>query len=91
MKLDIKAFSLTCGIVAAIGLLVLNGWIRAFDALSGPPVFLMHMYRGYSLTLGGSLIGAAWAFVDGIVSGAIFAWLYDLIDSHMFAPHRVIG
>lgn len=91
MKLDIKAFSLTCGIVAAIGLLVLNGWIRAFDAPSGPPLFLTHMYRGYSLTLAGTLVGAAWAFIDGVVSGAIFAWVYDLIDGHVFAEHRVIG
>lgn len=91
MKLDIKSFSLTCGIVAAIGLLVLNGWIKAFDSPAGAPVFLAHVYRGYSLTLVGSLIGAVWAFIDGVISGAVFAWLYDAINGHLFAAHRVIG
>lgn len=91
MKLDIKAFSLTCGIIAAIGLLVLTGWMRAFDALSGPPIFLSHLYRGYNFTLSGSLIGSAWAFVDGVIGGAIFAWLYDVIDGRVFAHHHIVG
>ncbi|MHC4910793.1 MAG: hypothetical protein ACYTF9_13870 [Planctomycetota bacterium] len=27
----------------------------------------------------GSLIGLAWAFVDGIVGGLVFAWLYNIL------------
>lgn len=90
MKLDIKAFSLTCGIVAAIGLLLVTGWARVFDGPNGPTIWLSHVYRGYSLTLVGGLIGAAWAFVEGVIGGAIFAWLYDAIDARLVVRHRVI-
>jgi len=27
----------------------------------------------------GSLIGLVWGFVDGLIGGAIFAWLYNLL------------
>jgi len=41
--------------------------------------FLGRVYRGYAVTPLGSLIGMIWAFVDGLIGGAIFAWLYNLI------------
>jgi hypothetical protein len=89
MKLDVKAFALTCGLVAAIGLLLLNGWIRAFDGPNSAPVWLMHVYRGYSLSLIGSAVGAIWAFFEGFIVGGVFAWLYDAIDSRLVVRHRV--
>jgi hypothetical protein len=30
---------------------------------------------------GASFIGFIWAFVDGLIGGAIFAWLYNLIST----------
>lgn len=89
MKLDIKAFSLTCAAVWGIGLPLLTWWIIAFDGPSTNPTWLGHVYRGYSLTFAGSLIGAAWAFVDGLVGGAIFAWLYDRIGARVSTPRRM--
>lgn len=31
----------------------------------------------------GSIIGLIWAFVDGLVAGAIFAWLYNLVAARI--------
>jgi len=45
--------------------------------------------RGYNLTLVGSLIGGVWAFFDGLIGGAIFAFLYDFIGEHVEKTHRI--
>jgi hypothetical protein len=37
------------------------------------------LYRGYSISPVGSLIGLLWAFPDALVGGLIFAWLYNLL------------
>ena len=36
------------------------------------------LYIGYAPTFIGSIIGAIWAFVDGFLGAAIFAWLYNI-------------
>ena len=41
--------------------------------------FIGLVYRGYSISAMGSLIGLAWGFCDGLVGGVVFAWLYNLI------------
>ncbi len=77
MKLDVKAFALTCAIVWGAGLFMATWWIIFLDGPSDGPTFLGSLYRGYSVTPAGSLIGLAWAVVDGLIGGAIFAWLYN--------------
>jgi hypothetical protein len=37
MKLNIKAFSLACGIIWGLGLFCLTWWIIAFEGLQGNP------------------------------------------------------
>jgi hypothetical protein len=79
MKLSIKAFALTCGLVWGFALFLLTWWIIAFDGSTGELTLIGRLYRGYSITPAGSFIGLAWAFGDGLVMGAIFAWLYNLV------------
>ena len=79
MKLNIKAFALTCGLVWGIALFLLTWWFIAFDGSTGEPTLIGRLYRGYSISPAGSFIGLAWAFGDGLVMGAIFAWLYNLV------------
>ncbi|UCH48460.1 MAG: bacteriophage holin [Betaproteobacteria bacterium] len=81
MKLDVHAFALTCGLVWGIGLFVLTWWIIAFDGASTDPTLLGSIYRGYSITPVGSVIGLIWGLVDGFIGGTIFAWLYNLLAS----------
>ncbi|MBU2646742.1 bacteriophage holin [bacterium] len=77
MKLNIKAFSLACGIIWGLGLFVLTWWIIAFEGSTGDPTLIGHLYRGYTVSPMGSLIGLSWGFVDGLVGGLVFAWLYN--------------
>jgi hypothetical protein len=79
MKLSVKAFALTAGIICGLGLFILTWWIIIFEGSSTDGTFIGAIYRGYNITALGSLIGLAWAFVDGLICGAIFAWLYNLL------------
>ena len=81
MKLNVKAFSLTTGLVWGIGLFLLTWWVIAFEGVTGEPTLIGRLYRGYSISPMGSIIGLIWAFIDGLIGGAIFAWLYNLISA----------
>ena len=77
MKLDVKIFALACSICWGFGLLSVTWWIILFDGKQEASTALGALYRGYTITPLGSLIGFIWAIVDGYVGGAIFAWLYN--------------
>ncbi len=83
MKLNVKAFALTCGICWGLGLFFLTWWIIAFEGATGASTFIGHLYRGFSISPAGSFIGLMWAFADGLIGGAIFAWLYNLISTRL--------
>ena len=81
MKLNIKAFALAFGILWGFGLFLGTWWIIAFEGVSGDVTFIGRFYRGYSVSPLGSIIGMVWAFFDGLIGGAIFGWLYNLLVS----------
>ena len=83
MKLNIKAFALTCGLIWGLGRLCLTWWIIAFEGATGDPTFIGRLYRGYSISPAGSIIGMLWAFADAAIGGAIFAWLYNALSTRM--------
>ena len=79
MKLSVKAFSLTCAISWGLALLILTWWLILFgpETMQGDKTVIGLVYLGYTVTPLGSIIGLVWAFVDGLVCGAIFAWIYN--------------
>lgn len=77
MKLNVKAFSLTCGILWGLGVFVMTWWIIYFDGATGDVTLLGRIYRGYSITVAGSFIGLIWGLVDGLICGFLFAWIYN--------------
>jgi len=81
MKLHVKSLSMTCGLVWGAALFLLTWWIIIFEGASGEATFIGRVYRGYSISPTGSLIGLVWALADGLIFGAIFAWLYNLASS----------
>jgi hypothetical protein len=80
MKLNVKAFALTCALVWGLGLFTLTWWVIVFEGATGQATVIGLAYRGYNISPTGSLIGLIWAFPDGLIGGAIFAWLYNLIS-----------
>jgi len=83
MKLEIKAFALSCGLIWGFGLFFLTWWIIAFEGATGQMTLIGHLYRGYNVSPVGSLVGLLWAFPDALVGGAIFAWLYNLFAANI--------
>jgi len=77
MKLDVKAMALALGLLW--GLVVFGGtwWMIAFDGASDEATLIGRFYRGYTVTPWGSVIGLLWAVPDGLLGGALLAWLYN--------------
>lgn len=80
--LNTKNFALAGGILWAICMLVLTllslytGYAAEFMRLfSG-------VYPGYDISVSGSLIGAAYGFIDAFVGLYIFAWLYNKLNKN---------
>ena len=88
MKLNVKAFAVSCGLLWGVGLLLVTWWVIALDGSTGETTLIGRIYRGYSITPTGSLIGLAWAIPDGLIGGAIFAWVYNACAS-LFGHRQV--
>jgi hypothetical protein len=79
MKLDIKGFAITMGVLWAaaiflvgLGQLMWPGYGLAFLE------FAASLYPGFEIGGFGSLIvGTGYGLVDGLIGGAVFAWLYN--------------
>lgn len=85
MKLNIKSFALACGILWGLGVFMLTWWIIAFDGVTREPTIIGLVYRGFNISPAGSFIGLMWAFVDGLIGGALFAWLYNTVTGRRLA------
>ena len=78
--LSIRSVALTTGIFGSVAMFFLAWWLIIIGNAEGPTTLFERVYIGYSFTPMGSVIGAVWGFVDWGIAGAIFAWLYNLIN-----------
>ena len=78
--MSVRALSLTAGIFGSFTMLFLAWWMILTGNAEGPTTLFERIYLGYSFTPVGSVIGALWGFIDFGIAGAIFAWLYNLIN-----------
>ena len=83
MRFDVKALAITCGVLWGLALFTLTWWIIAFDGATGEATLLGRVYRGYSITPLGSVVGLVWGLVDGFICGAIFGWAYNFVAGHV--------
>lgn len=79
MRLNVKAFALTCGLIWGLGLFVLTWWVIIMRGQVLDPNFWSTVYIGFNFTPMGSVFGLVWGLVDGAIGGVIFAWLYNLL------------
>ena len=95
MKFNVTAFALTCGLLWGMGMFLLTWWVIFFDGMTGEATFLARVYRGYSISGTGSVIGLLWGFFDGFIGGLLFAWLYNSLANHFegfkFTAHPESG
>ncbi len=78
MKLRPFALGAALGIVWG-GSLFFTTWISYYTGYGR--LFLQALaesiYPGYSITPPGSFLGLVYGFLDGLISGAVVAWLYN--------------
>ncbi len=81
MRLNIRAFALTCAILWGLAIFLVTWWVILWQGISDPPevTLLGRIYKGYTVSYAGSVVGLLWGFVDGLIGGAVFAWLYNLL------------
>ena len=79
--ISVRSCGLTLGIFGATTMFLLAWWLILIGNAEGPPTLFERVYIGYSFTPLGSVIGAAWGFVDFGFVGVIFAWLYNKINN----------
>lgn len=91
MRLHVKAFAITCGLVWGFGLFALTWWMIAFDGATGEPTLIGRLYRGYNISAVGSFIGLLWGLADGAVGGLVFAWLYNKVATQSAAGNSAQG
>ncbi len=76
--LDVKAFAIAAGVTCGIGCLVL-GWLAMFGTGVEFVELLASFYIGYKPTFFGAVIGGIYGLIDGGVTGALFAWIYNSV------------
>jgi hypothetical protein len=76
MKFNIKAFASTCGLMYGFVLFVSALWLIA-RGYSNQETLLSMVYPYFTISPLGSLLGLIYGFFDGVIIGALFAWLYN--------------
>jgi hypothetical protein len=85
MKINVKAFALTTGLFWGFGLLFITWWIMLFEGATGDNLIIGQVYRGYNVSFWGSWIGFLWGLIDGIIGGALFAWIYNFLTKRFWS------
>jgi hypothetical protein len=79
LRLNGHVLGFVFGVIGALVILIATNWllIKGGDVV-GPHLGLLgQFFIGYSVTFTGSLIGAAYFFVIGYVSGLLIGWIYN--------------
>lgn len=78
MKVDSMALALAVGILW--GVIVFLGTLAVAWWGFGQDFFQVwtSVYPGYTLTLGGSILGLIYGFIDGFIGGWLLGWLYNM-------------
>ncbi len=80
MKLKPLALGIALGSVWGASVCITT-WISCYTGYGH--VFLetmaLSIYPGYTITPVGSVLGLVYGFIDGLVGGAVLAWVYNRI------------
>jgi len=76
-KLNIKAFTLSCGITWGLAMLFL-AWVSSFGWGIRDVTVIADLYLGYGPTFLGGIVGALWGFVDGAIGGFLLSYFYNI-------------
>lgn len=75
--LNSKNFGLAGGIVWGVSVLLATWIALGTNYLDGFAQSLTNLYPGYTVSFGGSFVGAIFGFVDAFIGFYFFAWVYN--------------
>ncbi len=81
MKLSIKSLTISAALLWGLSFFVVSVINLLWPPYGKAFLELMSsLYPGYKAvgTFGGAVVGTLYALVDGAISGALFAWLYNV-------------
>lgn len=76
MKLNIKAFAVSCSLMYAFVLFAGVWWLIA-RGYSNQETLLSMVYPYFTISPLGSLLGLIYGLIDGVIIGGLLAWLYN--------------
>ena len=79
LRLNAKALGLALGLICGLAIFLATNWlvIKGGHPI-GPHLSLLSQYfLGYRVTFLGSLVGFAYGFAVGTLSGALISWIYN--------------
>ena len=76
-QLGVISFGLATGIASALFVFLLGVVATLFGWGAELAHGLSSLFIGYAPSFVGAITGAVWAFVDGLIGGALIAWLYN--------------
>ncbi len=81
LRLDAKILALTLGFLGALAIFAATNWLVLKGGPTvGPHLRLLSQYfLGYRVTFAGSLVGAAYGFAVGALSGLVIGWVYNRV------------
>lgn len=77
MKLKVLSFSLATGIVWGINWFALTWWMIINEGITREITIIGRIYRGFSVSPGGSLVALLWGFGDGFLIGLFLSLIYN--------------
>ncbi len=88
MRLNVRAMAVAAGLLWGATLLLVG---FAHQIWPGYGVVFLEIeasvWPGYTVGgIGSVFVGAFYALVDGMIGGAVFAWLYNLIRNRVSPP-----
>lgn len=80
MKLSVKGLGLTMGLLWGVGLCLMT-LVATYSGYMAPQLelLLVGVYPWYDVSLVGAFIGLGEGFVDGLIGGVVFAWVYNYL------------
>ena len=76
-EIDVKRFAVAAGCTLALALFSLAAFTTLYNIGAGFVQVLATVFQGYGPTPVGAGIGVIWGMIDGIIGGALFAWVYN--------------
>lgn len=77
-RLNVRGLAVGLGVAWSMCMLF-SGWVAIFGWCRKFVEVMASVYIGFKPTFIGGIIGGLWGFIDGMIGGAIIAFVYNLI------------